>query len=1581
MTSIGAGPGPRYGFGSAGSSNGILYVLGGFATNKNNTGSWVQLRGGFSSLPSNERVRDLANDDLWQFNSTSSAWTLLTDSVARAFSCDSEQLPDTFNRYFCLDYAGLARLSLVHHDSSSDAQGSKLYMMGGLWTLPADHLGPAWASYDIANRSWALLLSETPSGLKWIETDVQPTSGTEVVASAELANSLHDSPLFTQEAWDNNNQFGLTMTQDIFIKTGENKYYIPDLHMGPKFRDAQDPCNGKMQRSPAAVSDADGNIFLLAQVCSDSGPSKFDHLKYIKRLDEYSWTGSNVEKIDVDNVGATLFFGATPCIQGLCVFGGGMQGGDRWRERYSDEAPLGGIQDLIYYDQDLKWKKSQADIASLGIQNRYGHSMVSTGTQVYIFGGTRGNIDNTHPDADQPRGDEMMENRIDARNLTGPFPLENAHMGIRLALDDLWVCDFEQSACKEIDSKGPAGRSFFGFTVLTTASQQTLLVLFGGMGTARDAEFSDTWRFDVATWQWSNFSSVENPSGRVGHVLTTGADGMVYLFGGGRFNWEKIEQSEESLVWNTVEPSTDCFWALSTNSRQWIEQKPTGSTPSPRAFAGFTRSHSGQHLFLFGGLGRNKKELRDLWRYSLERLSWQQLDVDLPTKRFGMHLVALRSGIFVVGGEKMGELQIFKLPTPKTVPAPANALDWLRTYDLDTVDFSLDSKVWRRAQQSIPLCQGVYPCSIRLQGKAPTTARFPYNFKCSGASGCTDLQVSNLRVGCSSFALEAPMFEVSAAGKMRISNSIFHNCSFVADDLNLTIGEGAIIRASEGSVVIVNHSSFHNCSSQGNGGAMAFYGSDLQVSHSHFVRCVSLKGSGGGVWSDEFVAWPSTPKSSSVAASFTSFTKCKAQSKGGAISASASSLQLRECSFRENNAADSGGGVELNKANGQIAGTSFTKNKAESIGGGALLLLDSGVDLLANQFEDNVAPSGGGGALLWSGKPAPVLRMACGLGSFVGGTSAEGVPTCVPCAAGKFRNSFTATECEVCAVGSYMPDTGSTMCRQCAGGKFQKTPGATACQDCGANANSPVGSSTHGQCFCVAGFFGAPASSGCAKCALHADSPAGSTSSTQCFCKADFYGDDASKHCDKCVAAASSPAGSTSLAACSCNAGFIGDATSGDANACASCQAGTYAGVNGTSIQCIKCKAGTYSDTPGASACKDCDAGKYFDSIGATTASECKQCPLNALSPAGSDAKSDCQCKSGYFGDQQCQRCPSNSVSSPGTLTREDCTCNAGYFTESADCKKCDAGTYSAIHSITCSGGCGCNSGTGAIDITSTGILTDGAGDYRSSETCVWEITANPGETIKVTFKADKFKTEKGFDVVSVAQMCPRAPASDLAAGAAFCDARTPCGLGQFCNYGSASGDDGTCESCGACSGQCGSCGLPAMGTSDCVRVCEATGTNAEEKYGCEMGTLSGDLSGNDPSQPMANAADLTFSSDTGFLKIEFKSDGGTNDEGFEADWDITGDVDCADCNAGTYSNRQGSSTCLACPLGKTSPTKSSSVNDCQLFEVYVIVCVCDCVCAIVLVCPVCDNASYNRRTPLLPLIGTATAVFRGTSS
>jgi len=384
------------------------------------------------------------------------------------------------------------------------------------------------------------VLADKPSGLKWMYVGDQRPTGTEVSLpisgtssqylnwEKKLAQTLRDGTLeFTEEEWD---VFEITLPDggDSFIHLSlslsqagagpQQRYFMPDRYTGPKFRTA-----GAMQKNPAAVSDADGNIFLLAQVGSDGGASKWDQLKYIKRLEKYSWGGTTVSQIDVSNIGATLFFGATNCSQGLCVFGGGSGGNNGiWRERYGitqDIVDSDGIPELIYYNQDLQWQMKKSNLEKKGIRNRYGHSMVSTDSRIYIFGGTHGNIDNSYSSSDASLGPwkSATENRMDvawmcqinACDPTTPFyddnnTFNNANMGIRTALNDLWECNVEREACKLIASPGPAGRSFFGFTAIYATSKWTL-VLFGGMGTARNTEFSDSWEFDVPPGSGANF--------------------------------------------------------------------------------------------------------------------------------------------------------------------------------------------------------------------------------------------------------------------------------------------------------------------------------------------------------------------------------------------------------------------------------------------------------------------------------------------------------------------------------------------------------------------------------------------------------------------------------------------------------------------------------------------------------------------------------------------------------------------------------------------------------------------------------------------------------------------------------------------------------------------------------------------------------------------------------------------------------------------------------------------------------------------------------------------------------------------
>ena len=107
--------------------------------------------------------------------------------------------------------------------------------------------------------------------------------------------------------------------------------------------------------------------------------------------------------------------------------------------------------------------------------------------------------------------------------------------------------------------------------------------------------------------------------------------------------------AKETLIWNTIAPSTDCFWVLSPSTGQWHQLTPSGESPKPRAFAGFTTM--GRSLYVFAGLGDNKKKWNDLWKYNLDTASWTVLPIHGPGGRFGISLIAMNGGVFVVGGQ------------------------------------------------------------------------------------------------------------------------------------------------------------------------------------------------------------------------------------------------------------------------------------------------------------------------------------------------------------------------------------------------------------------------------------------------------------------------------------------------------------------------------------------------------------------------------------------------------------------------------------------------------------------------------------------------------------------------------------------------------------------------------------------------------------------------------------------------------------------------------------------------------------------------------------------------------------------
>ena len=153
-----------------------------------------------------------------------------------------------------------------------------------------------------------------------------------------------------------------------------------------------------------------------------------------------------------------------------------------------------------------------------------------------------------------------------------------------------------------------------------------------------------------------------------------------------------------------------------------------------------------------------------------------------------------------------------------------------------------------------------------------------------------------------------------------------------------------------------------------------------------------------------------------------------------------------------------------------------------------------------------------------------------------------------------------------------------------------------------------------------------------------------------------------SASCTTCPAGTTSPVGSTSSAACivaDCNAGYTGPSGG----------------------PCIACAAGTYKASTGSAACTDCGSGSYSATEAATSAAACVACPANSGSTCTvCSSSTGCTCNIGYTGPDggvcsacvtgtykdttgtaTCTGCPANSGSSCSGCYTSACSCDPGY--------------------------------------------------------------------------------------------------------------------------------------------------------------------------------------------------------------------------------------------------------------------------------------------------------------------------------
>jgi predicted outer membrane repeat protein len=285
---------------------------------------------------------------------------------------------------------------------------------------------------------------------------------------------------------------------------------------------------------------------------------------------------------------------------------------------------------------------------------------------------------------------------------------------------------------------------------------------------------------------------------------------------------------------------------------------------------------------------------------------------------------------------------------------------------------------------------------------------------------CSVVTLQDVSVTCvGNFVAPEGLLQLSGAGSsLRMTKSTIKGCASIAD--------GGSIRAFNGAVLKLSKVTITRSYSHGNGGAVAVVGAKATVYESFFMDCTAA-GSGGAVWvSPSQQSYPRPPLDAFFHLSQCTLQNNSAADSGGALAISESKGAVERSIFT-GNVAKSGGAIAVTKQSSALVQDSrLYTNKALGLGGGAISVSASALELFSNSIAGNEAAKGGGGALLWDGDTAPIVRMDCGLGLFADPVNALGRSYCVPCAPGFFKESLTSAQCTACGAGTYSNVTASS---------------------------------------------------------------------------------------------------------------------------------------------------------------------------------------------------------------------------------------------------------------------------------------------------------------------------------------------------------------------------------------------------------------------------------------------------------------------------------------------------------------------------------------------------------------------------
>ena len=524
---------------------------------------------------------------------------------------------------------------------------------------------------------------------------------------------------------------------------------------------------------------------------------------------------------------------------------------------------------------------------------------------------------------------------------------------------------------------------------------------------------------------------------------------------------------------------------------------------------------------------------------------------------------------------------------------------------------------------------------------------------------------------------------------------------------------------------------------------------------------------------------------------------------------------------------------------------------------------------------------------------------------------------CTPCEVGYY--GINGMQCEKCPTGSTTASTGSSsqsQCNICLDGYTLKNGQCiqTICSD-GYYLDNGI---CRPHCFSGHYWDGTT----CQLCpAGSSNYSEGKTQCTKCR-KGSYQPNKGQTWCLYCpLGSTTADEGATAISDCNvCSAGYVYDGTQCTAcpigtyhdqstNTCKPCAAGTY---NNSTAQtkCLVCDEGMTSQE-GATFCscdeengyfavgkncvkepeRSCNAGQYWS----TLTNSCEICEEGTFSPTGANYCT--ACPYGYYaskkGSVTCQVCPIGWTTSTNKATSCD-ICSDGYVMKNGMCvSACGAGSfYNGEECEECPIGSISQAGATSCIACPTGYSTSKDGSYIC-DACADGYSKNYDD--KCVPKNIECRSGQYFDKDT--RSCKTCPAGTASSDGKVCK---KCSQGTYAPEGA-----GACTSC------------PQGSTTEIVGATQKSDCNkcfAGYTWDAESSSCVAECTGGEYWDGSACSVCPSGTYSTSWLGVK---------------------TVCSLCMAGTYNSDVGQTACHSCPQNMTSPTGSTSIDDCVCEDGY----------------------------------------------